>query len=547
MSSGYQEPAVSVSQVSRCLSDQGEEAGLGALLPHLASVVVEKARVFGDLVRAWVRPRADGAACPGCQAWCAKVHGSYTRTLADAGIGGRRVLIHLVVRLLRCGAPGCGTVTFAEQPAGLAAPYARRTPLLTRELTAIAKALAGRAGARLARVLAVEVSRHTLIRLVMSLPDPPAALVRVLGVDDFSLKKGSRYATLLADMETGQPVDVLPGREAATLRQWLEDHPGTEVICRDRGTAYAQAARDGAPGAIQVADRWHLWHNLCEHAARAVARHKDCLGGPACRHQEPGPGQDQAPPPPPPATAADLEAVIRQRHQQLHQLLAGGATLDQAAAALGLTSQTAGRYQRAADAGALLPARAASALDPWKPHLHQRAAQGITSIQALYREITAAGYAGSYTTLYDYAGMFKLAAPPRPPAPPTHRQAATMILRDPARLTPGDQDQLTVILTRCPQLDALARHIAGFAKILTRLRGGGELGTWLDAVDADDQPDLHSFTTGIRQDYTAVANAMSLHWNSGPVEGRNTRTKFLERQMYGRATFPLLRKRILTC
>jgi transposase len=536
---------VSLSQAAVPLSGEGD-LGLGVLLPHLASVIVEKVRVGGDLVRAWVRARADGAACPGCGRWCTKVHHSYTRTLADTGIGGRRVLIHLVVRLLRCGA-GCGTATFAEQPAGLASRYTRRTPLLERELTEVARALAGRAGSRLASaVLAVQVSRHALIRLVMSLPDPPAGPVRVLGADDFSLRRGHSYATLLVDMETGRPVDVLPDREAATLQAWLEAHPGTEVICRDRGTAYAQAARDGAPAAVQVADRWHIWDDLGDHVVKAVARHKDCLAGTACRHQDPDPaqGQEQAPEV---MTAADLEAVIRDRHQQVQQLRTAGQTQDQAAAALGLTRQVTGRYWRAASPAALLPARATSALDRWKPRLHQRAAAGITSARALHEEITALGYAGSYSTTYAYASMFALAAPPRPPAPPRHRQAARWILTRPGRLGHDDQAQLDAIHARCPQLDALTRHVAGFAKILTQRLGGDQLDAWLAAVDADDQPGLHSFTTGIRQDYDAVRNAVTLTWNSGPVEGRNTTVKLLKRQMYGRASFRLLRKRILTC
>jgi transposase len=144
--------------------------------------------------------------------------------------------------------------------------------------------------------------------------------------------------------------------------------------------------------------------------------------------------------------------------------------------------------------------------------------------------------------------MFALAAPPRPPAPPRHRQAARWILTRPSRLGHDDQARLDAIRGCCPQLDALTRHIAGFAGILTQRLGSKRLDAWLAAVDADPgQPELYSFTTGIRQDHDAVRNAVTLTWNSGPVEGLNTKTKLIKRQMYGRASFPLLRKRILTC
>jgi len=388
-------------------------------------------------------------------------------------------------------------------------------------------------------VLAVGVSRETLVRMLMALPEPPAAMVRVLGADDFSLRRGRSYATLLVDMEAGIPVDVLPDREAGTLAAWLREHPGVQVICRDRGTACAQAARDAAPGADQVADRWHIWHNLCEHAGKAVARHRDCLAGQGCA----GPRQEQEEPGP--AAPANLETIIRERHQAVHQLRAAGLTQAQAAAALGLSLQTAGRYWRAAGADALLAARGPSALDPYKPYLRARWDQGFTTIAALLREITARGYPGSYTTIYAWLGLLKLATPPRPPAPPTARQAAGWILTDPAALDPADAAALAAIRARCPELDALTGHVTEFAKILTG-RHGSRLDAWMAAVDADPgQPDLQSFTTGIRQDYAAVRNGLTMGWSSGLVEGLNTRTKLLKRQMYGRAAFPLLRKRIL--
>ena len=522
---------MSLSQASEPLSVEGD-LGLAVLLPHLAAAVVERAEVRGDLVCIWVRARAGGAACPRCGAWSARVHDRYTRRLADAGIGGRRVLAWLRVRVLRCGTAGCPKGTFAEQVEGLTCRYARRTPLAARMLAAVASVLAARPGSGLAGVLAVPVSRDTLIRVLMALPEPPAALIRVLGVDDFSLRRGRTYATLLVDLETGRPVDVLPDREAATLQTWLEGHPGVEVICRDRAGAYDRAARAAAPDAIQVADRWHLWHNLGEHARDTVARHRDCLPSPA----DDGPGT--------PAAAADLEAVIRGRHQAVHQLRAAGQSQAQAAAELGLSQQLAGRYWRAASPAALLAARGTSALDPYKPYLRARWDQGATKIAPLLREITARGYTGSYTTVHAWLGQLNLAAPARTPAPPKPGQVTTWILTDPAHLDPAGAGALAGIRARCPQLDALARHVTSFAKILTG-RHGGRLDAWLAAVDADDQPDLHSFTNGIRQDYHAVRNGLTLPWSSGLVEGLNTRTKLLKRQMYGRAAFPLLRKRIL--
>jgi len=432
-------------------------------------------------------------------------------------------------------------------------------------------ALAGRPGARLAATLGLTAGRSLLLRLLRGLPIPSPGRVRVLGVDDFALRRGHVYATVLVDLETGRPIDVLPGRQTATLAAWLDAHPQIEVICRDRASAYAEAAAVAAPQAVQVADRWHLWHNLAGHVEKTVARHHRCLTDARAqtlkdRQQQLAALAATALPvaPPQPSGGEDTagqdtaespaQSRMRQRHHAVHELARDGLGAKTIARQLNLARGTVRRYLRAPHVDDLLNRPRAgrpSRLDPFVAYLHQRLADGATNATALFHEIAQHGYRGSPGSVRAYLKPLRALAAqlsdagPVPAPVPKPRKLSSWLLRHPDDLDAGDRAGLDAALATSPHLDRLAGHIRTFAGILTR-RAGHELRGWLRAIDADtEQPDLASFVTGLRRDLTAVVNGLTLTHNSGPVEGTVNRIKTIKRQMYGRANLDLHRRRIL--
>lgn len=347
---------------------------------------------------------------------------------------------------------------------------------------------------------------------------------------------------------------MLPDREADTLAAWLRAHPGAEVICRDRAGAYAEGAKAGAPQAIQVADRYHLWRNLGTYVEKTVVRHRACLKNstPAAEDNEPEAIEPPSVPEPTQPVSQPTESRLvmrtRERYTAVQELLAQKESLSAITRILRLDRKTVQRFARAATVEELLAKSVgrSSLLDRYKPYLHQRWNEGVTDATLLTKEIAAQGYAGSDKTVRRYLQPFRemLAAPPVLPAVPKVRRITGWIMTDPDNLDDDQQGKLKDVLTRCPHLEAVSRHVGQFAKIMTGLHGD-LLDTWISEVEADELPELHSFTAGLKRDHAAVLNGLSLPHSSGAVEGSVNKLKARKRQMYGRANLDLLCKLVV--
>jgi transposase len=325
----------------------------------LSALAIHDVEDAGEVIVVRAGTRGGAVACPGCGAETSRVHGYHERTAADVPVDGRRVLVKVRVRRMRCPALDCTVQTFREQVCGVLERYQRRISRLTAQVSAVTRELAGRASARLLPALGIDVSRHTALRVLLRVTLPALEVPRVLGIDDFALRRGRVYATVLIDAETGRRVDVLEGRTADVVEDWLRGHPGVEVVTRDGSGAYGEAVRSALPDAVQCGDRWHLWHLLAEAAAREVAAHSACWADGA------------------PLQEGKRAETNLERWQQVHDLRSQGAGLLDCSRRLGLALNTVKRYDRADKPERLR--RAAqyrpTLVDPYRDYLHKRRAE----------------------------------------------------------------------------------------------------------------------------------------------------------------------------
>jgi transposase len=327
-------------------------------------------------------------ACPVCGRSSSRMHSRYSHIVSDLPWHGISVELAVRERRFFCDEPSCERKIFCERLPDVAA-RARKTDRLEEALLAIVLELGGRAGARLAQGLGIMAARDALLRRIKAAPVAEVGKVRILGVDDFAFKKGSTYGTILVDLEEHKVVDLLPKRSQESLVAWFESHPGAagvEVATRDRSNIYREGLAKGAPDVVQVADRWHLLHNLALTLEEYLLQKRPILQRAAAPEAAPENKDEEdfasGPIMPNRSRTHDLkiEEAARKRHERLveqwkniRRLYLAKADLRDICRQLSISARTVYRYKDLTEPPPR-PAykRRASVLDPYVPYLLER-------------------------------------------------------------------------------------------------------------------------------------------------------------------------------
>jgi transposase len=425
----------------------------------------------------------------------------------------------------------------------------------------IGYALGGEAGCRLAMRLGIPISPDTVLRKIHRNDVAATNAPKFIGVDDWAWRKGHRYGSILVDLETRRPIDLLADRSADSFASWLKEHPTVELISRDRAEAYADGGRRGAPEATQVADRFHLLCNLTSAIERVLETKRSEL----CKACEPpeiktesGVGAEA---PPKMTMAQERSKQSRERRLDLYSevldLQRQGFTNRAIGRALHMGRKTVGRFLLAGQfPERAKPHRPGPRVNKFRDYLQKRWAEGCHNVTKLWHEIQSQGYVGGRSMVATLVATLRTPGTKyhrqnsRPSAskpkgkPLSPRQAAMLIARNPEKLDDDEQQIITRLERACPTLEFLRPLVRSFSEVLLG-KEAAALQPWIDRANASGLPAIKNFCNGLVRDRAAVTAAISLKWSNGQVEGQVHRLKLIKRQMYGRANFALLRARVL--
>lgn len=468
----------------------------------------------------------------------------------------------LNVRKFFCQISSCKRRIFTERLPEVVAPYSRATERLTMLLRAIAFALGGEAGSRLAKRIGVAISPATLISVIRRTPLAEQSPARILGVDDWARRKGHSYGTALVDLEKHRLIELLEDREAKTFARWLRENPGAEIISRDRSEEYAAGGRQGAPEATHVADRWHLLSNWRDAVQRVLERHRGrikriTLSDPQAA-DELNPANSSVMSADPqndhdPLRPTRAQQRRRARYEIIRERHAKGEYWSSIARDLGLDYRTVRKYALSDECPGRKPyPRRGSMMDAYEPYLKARWQEGCTNGQKLYEEIVEQGFPGSRSPVARLVARLRReehgGSRTRPSSATgetlTPRKASMLLLSKEGQRSEAESAALAELPNAHQDIATTVGFTERFVKIV-RERRGGELGGWLSEAESSVVPEVQQFARRARQDEDAIRAGCTLVHSNGQTEGKITKLKLIKRSMYGRGNFDLLRRRAL--
>jgi transposase len=475
---------------------------LAALLGLPEGMEVDQIQITETGLVVEVISTAPVSCCPLCSQPSSHIHSYYHRTLKDAPCVGRQLQLRLSVRKFLCRNSDCERQVFTERLPDLAAPWARTTTRLREQITSIGLATSGKAGVRLGDRLGIETSRNTTLRRIMDVPDDPRASVVYLGIDDFAFRRGYQFGTILVDLESHRPIDLLPDRRAETSAAWMRENPEIQVVSRDRASAYASAAAEAAPQAIQVADRFHVSKNLTEATQLLLARCQAEIAATTSNMEEPVQNDNGKPVisieewrPKEPAHVEKARLARRAgreaRYEQMMEMLGLGLTTKEIANQLGISERTVRSWKAT---GAFPEAKKrrkkASSFDEFAPYVLKRWQEGEHNGMELWREIVSLGYTGSERTVYRHIETLKQASVQASLHPDRLRKftpsaAVWLFVRDKKSLDEIEQEDLATFCQASPTLKRAYDLVQDFMQMV-RKREGHRLDAWLEGVAVSD-------------------------------------------------------------
>jgi transposase len=513
--------------------------------------------------------KSNRSRCPNCGKLSKKIHDHYIRTISDLPVFQYRTTIRLKTRKFKCGNSLCKQKVFSEQTPVILR-YSRRTNRVLKILESFAIELTGKLGSIMSQQLFITVSSSTITRIAHNQQLSEIKQPRVLGVDDWAYRKGVSYGTILIDMETSKPIELLPSRDGKALKNWLLKYNDVQIVTRDRASSYASAIVEACPNAVQIADRFHLLMNLSDaldtyfksNSARIgsliKSKTNELLELPDRESVGDTKPKDSR------TATINIEPAITKVDQRLEtfnkvkKLQAKGVPRKRISKDLKMSYNTVKSYFLQETLSPRTRPKSTN-FDLFMGHVLSRIKTDGYILKDIYDEISEMGFNGEISQARYNINMLKeqskistsgfsqiqsLKIPYIRPL--SSRKLANYIgVNITEIIDPQDRYYMQTILENITELRIVRKLVQIFKAMLAR--GRGNIRRWIDFVKRSKYKlaGLKTFASGLLRDIEAVENGINMPWSNGAVEGHVNRIKSIKRQMYGRASFELLRKKVI--